>query len=224
MKEYRNLWNFDRNSPKLIENLKALGISIPFTEEILKSAYREKIKAVHSDHGGSDEECIKVQEAYRFLQSYVSEEMTVADIDKIIWARIKIEELEPLKNFADCTSCNGKGKWIDSMQMPIYAQYGMKCWKCNGTGDYIIKCRQCVGTGKFTLKSGRIVECRNCYGIGTCVVGKCRNCNGSGYWRSFNTPIIEYKTIKIKQSCSGCRGTGRIEIYNPVIKSGCLHK
>ena len=49
--------------------MRELGLSAGYTEKDLKSAYRKRSLETHPDKGGSNEEFVKVAEAYEFLSS-----------------------------------------------------------------------------------------------------------------------------------------------------------
>ena len=48
----------------------AMGLQMPCTEEELKSAYRQKVKALHPDHGGD-------QRRFMILQAQFEEALTI---------------------------------------------------------------------------------------------------------------------------------------------------
>ncbi len=52
--------------------LDVLSMAAPFTEKDLKVAFREAVKKVHPDVGGSDEAFIKVTKAYEILLKYLN--------------------------------------------------------------------------------------------------------------------------------------------------------
>ena len=49
-----------------------LGLTPPVSREEIKAAYRDKAKAMHPDHGGSDEQFCKLTEAYHALMRSTS--------------------------------------------------------------------------------------------------------------------------------------------------------
>ena len=49
-----------------------LGLTPPVCREEIKAAYRDKAKAMHPDHGGSDEQFCKLTEAYHVLMRSTS--------------------------------------------------------------------------------------------------------------------------------------------------------
>ena len=51
----------DEDLPVIIKNL---GLSVPFSINDVKNAYRQKVKSVHPDKGGSIEAFIALQESY----------------------------------------------------------------------------------------------------------------------------------------------------------------
>jgi len=137
-----------------------------------------------------------------------------------------------------CSYCEGTGYEPQSFVCQACSGTGIfdKCYPCKGTGkinDNI--CRKCNGTGK-----GSPVPCRICDGSGKTkpekveseiwntwggmfdLFGKkrqlhklCRHCLGSG-----QTEKIE--EIHQFETCYLCKGTGEIEILNPVLPKGRL--
>lgn len=142
----------------------------------------------------------------------------------------------------DCPNCNGTGK-VDctvcdgSGDCNCCGGDGEEyCSWCDGDGE--VDCDSCSGTGEFTLRSGRVVPCRDCNGSGTVTCdncdgdgtvtcgacggsGKCRRCDGRGdfYCREcyhHNGKCIECRgkgTITCpecegKGKCHKCKGTG----------------
>jgi hypothetical protein len=224
-------------SNKLREQAAILGLTIPFTEEELKSAFRTKVFETHPDHGGTKEEFNKVTEANEYLVPFASQEITEKEIQHIEWQRIKIEEQEPFKNFIDCNHCGGKGRWVATIRIPIYEMEESSskiCHKCGGDGKHKFGCRACNGTGKYTQNSGRVVDCKKCNGTGKFVAGECYTCHGTGRievspWSfiglfGFTRRIIGYRTESHRTSCGVCHGTGKKEILNPALKKGVVQK
>jgi hypothetical protein len=69
-----NTSNSTKNKPKTpFEEAKYLyNIELPYTEKQLKKIRNDLLKKYHPDMGGSDEMCIKINEAYTLLLKFVS--------------------------------------------------------------------------------------------------------------------------------------------------------
>ena len=206
----------------VLENCKILNVEFPFTMKALRNAYWRRSKETHPDAGGSNEAFRKSQEAYEFLQPYCSEELSQKEIEDIEWKRRKVEEEFPFKNFVDCDRCNGKGKWVEEAPDFRYKEETIICQRCHGTGVYTNQCRVCNGTGKFKQHNGRIVDCIRCNGSGFYKVGNCFTCHGEGFLHI--ETLENHGRKKVYHVCHVCDGTGKIEIWNPVLKKGVVSK
>lgn len=211
-----------------------LKIQLPTSMELLKKAFRNESKRLHPDkEGGSKEKFQEMTEVYEFiitiahLPGIIEEGSEGGDLKLSGGNRFVTEEgisifdlglgLGPTKNGKDCPRCQHKG-------YTIVPTFGYKtCAECDMRGQqpYVktYTCRSCAGTGKFQQKnSRRIVDCRTCSGTGlftTTIPGRCTSCGGS---RRVFGPTGEETYHK----CFECRGTGEIEIDNPVLVKGRL--
>ncbi len=210
-----------------------LGIQLPASMDALKKAFRSQSKKLHPDReGGSKEKFQEMIEVYEFI-------VTIAHLPGIIGGdqegngsgpnvsvnRFTTVEgvsifdlglgLGPTKNGRDCLRCQHKGYTIT----PTFGYTTCTACDVRGQMPYVqeFRCKSCIGTGKFRQKnSQRIVDCRTCGGTGrftTMVPGRCASCGGSK--RVYGpTGEVTY------QKCFECRGTGEIEIDNPVLAKG----
>ena len=61
-----------QNSSELQKALDFFGLQIPFSEEELKKIWKEKMKSVHPDAGGNDEDAQKVNAYFELLKKYTN--------------------------------------------------------------------------------------------------------------------------------------------------------
>ncbi len=210
-----------------------LGIQLPTSMDALKKAFREQSKKLHPDReGGSKEKFQGMIEVYEFI-------VTIAHLPGIIGDMkpngslsrptdhfVTVDGtsifdlglgLGPTKNGKDCLRCQHKGYTIE----PTFGYTTCTACDVRGQMPYVqnFRCKSCVGTGKFRQKnSQRIVDCRTCAGTGrftTTIPDRCASCGGS---KRVYGPTGE----EIYQKCFECRGTGEIEIDNPVLVKGRL--
>jgi DnaJ-class molecular chaperone len=196
------------------KKMELLGIKdYPFSETILKSAYREKAKQYHPDLNNGNEKAAaifrKIKESYEALQPL---SMCVTEEER------SFEEVKQNKAKEDifavydkCSHCHGTG--IVTQQRTDWNSFSERvCPSC------MRKCNKC-DNGKFTLKSGRKVNCLKCGGEGIILVYKeyCYTCMNK-------RKIISYELKEYKKLCSYCKGTGKIELdlFNPVIPKGAV--
>jgi DnaJ-class molecular chaperone len=221
VESFRQLWEFTYRK-EIAAHCEVLHLSYPFTSEDLKGAYRKLVFETHPDHGGTEEKFRPIQTAYEYLQSYVHERITQEELEKTTWARIKIEEQEPFKNFVDCPACQGKGRWIEKIHEKVgYKTVAFPCSRCGGDGKHKLVCRSCKGTGKYVQKNGREVPCHKCGGTGKFAVGVCYGCSGTGM-TFIDIPSYSPREVKYERECFTCKGTGKKEILNPVLKKGVV--
>jgi DnaJ-class molecular chaperone len=121
------------------------------------------------------------------------------------------------KNGRDCPRCEHRGYTISHT-------FGYKpCTTCDKDGMSFLetksRCRYCKGTGKFKQKhSGRIVDCLSCKGTGIFTHRApmiCLACYG-------RKRVYGQTESQVYEKCYECRGTGEIEIDNPVLRKGLL--
>lgn len=197
--------------------LKFFGKSLPMTPDELKSSFRAAAKRLHTDTSGQEatkEMFIQMNQFYQELQK-VSWAITGGNQPKKTGSGDLLSELGlglgPLKNGRDCVKCDHKGYTEE------HSSGFVNCQDCFGGWTYSQKCNMCRGSGKY-IKNRVVGVCFACHGTkiytGT-RLQRCESCKGDG-GKSIKTGTIIYHT------CYDCKGTGEIEIHNPVIPKGWL--
>ena len=205
------------------------NLSLPFTSDELKTAFRRKAKELHTDTSGDEstkEKFIAMKNAYDFLvklegmefvygtrgQSNGSVRFETSDGTPLYELGLG---LGPMRNGRDCERCDHKGYTeVNDHFSYLDNEY---CWKCDTRGCVLSSavCHPCRGTGKFQQLRGRIVvTCRVCDGSGikSNVYQICPDCHGS---KRINKPQRK-RFVK----CYECKGTGEIELFNSVLPKG----
>lgn len=212
------------------------SFAAPIAFEDVKKKYRQETKRLHPDAGGSEEAFKALSSAFASLQELYqrgshlfdaepmdekSGEVKPVSMPRKTVDGIPLSELGlglgPTTNGRECPQCDQRG-------YTVVKEHGRgKCQKCEGLGhqhcEY--RCRFCQGTGLFTQShSGKEVPCRKCTGTGTYVhpfnTQRCTVCYGSG--KGASDHVTNIYILK----CYECRGTGEIEVWNPVIPKGRL--
>jgi hypothetical protein len=151
------------------------GLTLPVPRAVLKTRYRERARALHTDTSGADtkEAFIKMQQAYELL--------TADDARGVFTDGPQMEKTEEgtplkdlglglgsLKNGRTCEECSGKGyheragkKWIPRspcyLCLHFYGQYHRLCPKCKKEGlrivteKYFAICGPCKGSGEIEI-------------------------------------------------------------------------
>lgn len=178
--------------------LKVLDLRSPFTKEELVHAYRTKAFETHPDKGGNPDNFKKVQEAYETLFDLcvLSSNGTTESSKTVEGCSLTDlgKGLGATVNSKDCPECKGKG-WFESTHI-TYGNLSF-CPVCGGRGQ--IKTI-------FNYPIFSALEWKNWR--------HCRRCLGLGY---LNCKEISHKTIHY---CTNCKGTGQVEIHNPVLQKG----
>lgn len=196
------------------KHMSMLGIEqFPFTESVLKSAYRQKALQYHPDTNNGDEKMAKmfcmVNEAYEVLQNLAASDVTEAQTKLTRAENIKVKK-DIFAVFKPCTACSGRG----TRPVRDLVKYS-PCPKCGER-----KCPKCTD-GKFTLRSGRVVECLECKGTGVIKPYYHRRhyCPVCGFGGGL---VFTYETREVP--CSTCNGAGEVEFvpFNPVIPKGAV--
>jgi DnaJ-class molecular chaperone len=212
------------------EAAKILGLTLPVAEGVLKSTFKRKAHETHPDLGGTDKDFIAVKNAYDCLLS--SAFVMMEDAPKSAMTTTG-ELLSTLgkgighnKAGCKCEICSGFG-YKEEEQVSFYDIYevlmgrmkSVMCDRCHGDGfitGKLVPCRRCGAMGRYKVNGVDRGECRGCGGSGQFYLkfkfpARCQKCNGEGYVE--NKPVK--KKIYIK--CLECKGTGEIEMFNPVI-------
>lgn len=192
--------------------LKVLGLSYPFDESTLRSAFRKCLFEVHPDHSNdpkANEKTIKVNEAYSALLPLSSKSLQKQEIEEISFKISKNKSSDIFALYDNCGYCSGSGKIPGNEWMSEECD----CSKAGHPGEFILACNKCQN-GKFTLRSGRVVDCLGCHGTGIFIRTTCKTCRGTGRHSFFSTTTL--------QDCLYCSGTGQVEVkpFNPVIPKG----
>lgn len=201
---------------------KFFGVRLPVSEVSLKKAYRKACMLLHPDKGGNEKEFKAMDAAYVLLTSTSG---VVSDMNGsgplTTQEGISLSELGlglgPTKNGRDCPRCSHLG------YTKHFGETFSVCEECNTIGRVPRKvwCQDCQESGKFTLKSGRIVECRKCRGIGKFshpyLTDWCKTCRGT---KTIRKKVAEVYYVR----CYECGGTGEIAIFNPLLPKGSLSK
>ena len=204
----------------LSSHLAMLSLSIPYTEQSLKRAFRLKAKEHHPDVGGNTVLFQECRAAYEYLLEHCSDEQ----IARIFYGTQTrdgkflselVLGLGPRENGVPCKSCEGRG---------YTTEYGMSysvCTLCDEYGHVPLRtfCYACNRTGKYTTRSGDVVTCFRCQGTGVYTHPRttrpCTECGGS------KTVYSQGKAMYYAM-CYRCSGTGELPIYNPVLRKGAL--
>lgn len=196
-------------------------MQLPTTPDEFKHFFRKACKRLHTDVSGKDthDDFIRMKSFYEnlclqnpdWLFAGSRQSKTLKTNQGIPLSELGLG-LEPNKNGRDCEGCNHKG----------YTEHQLSGWKscpdCLMGYSYNQTCSNCRGTGKFGIKGKGLVTCSVCKGEGKNVSyfpQICRRCKGVG-GQVIAKPEIEYLM------CCTCKGTGEIEIHNPVIPKGRL--
>lgn len=184
----------DNSVVSVAEKVKILGLIYPFTEDELKHAFRTGAFACHPDTGGNKEDFIKLKDAYDSLLPMCM-----------------IGELSQLEKKQSRTF---EGDRLDSLGRGLPDTVnGTKCKVCFGLGhcdryhtDYLNRrtCKRCGGSG-FLRRGSRISWSGLFFGMSTCPI-----CGGRG-------EESDPRRVKVTHTCSQCKGTGEIEIFNPAL-------
>jgi len=183
------------------ESIRLLGISIPFTYQDLKTAFKQAARVHHPDvNGGDSTSFIRIKDAYEYLSE---------NLDKLE-DHHQGEDIEVNVELNWDEFLNGCSKTIECRTR---AQKSL-CPTCKGTGEKpktrISKCMTCNGRG-FSIQnqsdgttSQRI--CDDCIGLGKIKLGKCNKCDGTGFchleWKtdlSIPSGLLPNTLIKYKQ-------------------------
>lgn len=194
------------------KNMAIMGLTdYPFTEQQLKTQYRDLAKKWHPDLNKEEkaaEEFRKVNEAYSFL---INLSMSAPENEMLV----EVQDNDIFAIYETCTHCQGRG-WTLTTRTDFSKSY-YETIICSGCSD---KCKKC-DNGVFTLRSGRKVPCKSCNGTGIFTFRRgfcfsCFNARRLGYTR--------YHEVEEKITCGHCKGAGKtkLDLFNPVIPAGAI--
>jgi DnaJ-class molecular chaperone len=208
---------------------KHFGLKPPFNKEVLKKAFRNAAKSLHTDVAGetaNDELFSEMKRTYdsihelskslnRIFSNGESKE-PITTIDGTHLWELGLG-LGPTVNGRDCEECEHQG------YLKRFGKQKEYCTNCddNGIVPREFPCRVCSGSGKFTqARTKRVVDCRVCKGSGIFKHSHqkqwCPECSGT------KMRLVESEIEVYFEKCTRCSGTGEIKIYNPVIPKGRL--
>jgi len=126
------------------QNMKTLGIlSYPFTEDELKTAYRETMNRDHPDKpGGSNEKAKEVNIAKTELENLAMHSSVIdASAKEVIQQHEKEQEdLFSHIYWEKCKPCSGTGKIVhETIDKHHRSHFTVdRCWDCFGVGKFKI--------------------------------------------------------------------------------------
>ncbi len=194
---------------------------LPIQRNALKSMYRTACKGLHTDVSGRDSasEFIQMKALYDFLSADNAPEWAVTDgvvTDKAADGTplsVLGLGLGPTKNSKPCSSCKGAGYTVE-----VFDESSARChclaWLFKATRPMEGRCGRCGGSGRYQRNGRDVGPCNGCAGKGHRLNVRCRICNDTGY--------VTEKAKKLYYVCWTCKGTGEIELNNPVIRKGVL--
>lgn len=227
------------------QRLLGLGMDGGFSAIELKKAFRTRSFTCHPDAGGSSEEFQKLQEAYRTLEPWATQEEGTKEQQTVDGTALSaLGHGYPLTESArPCDGCDGHG--YREMHEPTGHIDG-ECDACGGTGLVRHPCNRCNGTGDYKHpKTGKVVgECYSCRGDGWFYPYRKKRAGRrdfQAFWEAFHVKYIP-GTTKIGQNCmtclgsgtrevptgertfyvvcSSCEGVGEVKMWNPVLPRG----
>ncbi len=181
----------------------------PFASDYLRQQFRKRIKEVHTDKGGDNNQTRRVIEAYKALKNLALDFKKEASLPE------KSQDIFDLSK--PCKECNGIGR----IPLPGFQRGCPDCsrsdsffsmfsfYSIRGRGFHSTICKECNGIGL----NKRRKECPACNGSGRSKT-RCKTCKGTGVWAE-DSKFIE---------CPICNGKGRIQLnpFNPVIPKGAV--
>lgn len=201
------------------------GRALPMSHAEMKSAFRAAASKLKGAFGelASDLSMVEAKDRFielnQFYKSLQDKPWAFTDNAKgseplVTVAGESLTELGlglgPSKNGRDCGVCQHRGYneerpegWKRCIWCDCGWSYTQPCQRCQGTGNGPKQkpnaCPQCKG--KAVFHHHRAVKCRECKGVGG--------------------TAVKIGTV-LYYMCSNCKGTGEIEIFNPVLPKGLL--
>lgn len=176
------------------------GLEAPVAFETVKKKYRLLSKQTHPDLGGSEEAFKELNNAFEELKKLFDAGSSLFDAE------------------AESTE-SGEGNNEKHLKMPRtlvdgtpLSELGLGLGPTTNGRD----CPHCAHKGYTATYQHDMVACMACTGRGRVRRQWCNECAGRGRVRSPN-PVSVYLL-----RCYSCKGTGEIEILNPVLPKGRL--
>jgi hypothetical protein len=227
----------DINQAKDMATLK-YGIVFPMTMDNFLKIRAPIIMKYHTDKNkdANTDEFIEVMEMFNVLKNnfdFINGFINTGEVNGIRTRSGDLlidlgKGLGPLINGGICPDCKHNGYTIQ--EVPIFGTYNESKCDCDNGFIHSSPCRPCKGTGIFHTKSGFDVKCKACDGTKIHIFKtpipcpKCSNKRKSEF--SFFNFFFGYERIvgyrKEYHTCYKCKGTGEIEIHNPVFQKGAM--
>jgi DnaJ-class molecular chaperone len=212
--------------------------NVPVAFDDVKKKFRQKSKLLHPDVGGEEEAFKALSNAFddlkklyeagsRIFDAEPAEEVPEGETKPPSMPRETVDGtalselglgLGPTTNGRECFHCKQRGYTITK-------EYGKgPCRSCSGTGGEPreFSCRPCRGSGRVRqARTGEEVSCRLCFGTGKFkhpLLKDCVHCYGTGESRTGAERVKRIYALK----CYDCKGTGEIQVLNPVLPKGRL--
>ena len=196
-----------------------LGVLETATQEEIKKAYRKMAMTHHPDHGGSEENFKKINEAY----SVLSDESKRAEYDNrskrshrnMSWEDVfgdffgrnpygREPQPQKPKEQMDSDLKFNLGVTLEQVKhgatQRINYSRNVNCAPCKGKGgDQPKRCETCGGTGVEAFYNNRGVNfrttCRVCSGEGVEFKTVCGTCKGAGLLRKTESIVIKVSEV-----------------------------
>jgi DnaJ-class molecular chaperone len=227
------------------EASKILRIKLPTTPNALKSAFRRRSREVHPDHSvavDAKEQFQALLAAYEYVQirpEWLMQEYEGPSASSLCEDGTPLsalgQGLGPTTNGRPCDGCDSKG-------FTSYSAEQIQCRNCRASGiassfvaSVEYRCRRCGGDGTFKRGGKAVGQCNGCRGAGWILERGKKRTDAFGVFGGFHTvPVNRCVTCRgrgtvknprgrmLHQKCTGCKGTGEILVFNPVIPKGLL--
>ena len=209
-----------------------LRVSLPTTENVIKTAYRRRARQEHPDISKAQDATARMArliEAYEWVISNCELEHVVGNTSNgkgfvLTECGRKVVELGlglgPLKNGTPCPECNAKGYRAIHSRMKDCPDCKMEEYGFLHL-EKLFRCKRCGGDGVFKINGKAKGECYGCHGSDWYKpknrYARCYTCGGLGR-------VEDRSGAPTYHLCMKCDGTGELEMWNPVIPKGLLSR